>query len=318
MANEYPLVQAAQVTSEENYSTVIRNMIQEENPLLDMLPIVPVPMGNNQHGWWEETSQGSAATRAINGSWTPSYARFIPKTASLTIFGGEIKWDVQIPRLYGDRMPNFLQQQADAKARATYRKIEENLYEGDPAVDPNTFQGFRILAGERGMEFDMSGTGSTDATELTLAKLDEVLDAVWGNPFINCNQWTRRKINALMRTAGQSREMVDGGFGRQFESYAGVPIVINQRRNDLTTILGFDEDPGDGGDDSASLYVVNPIGPEEDQGVHVIIGAGSAFEAYGLGEDWDNPQEKSRLEATVGLVHKGNRGLARLRAIGQI
>ena len=121
-----------------------------------------------------------------------------------------------------------------------------------------------------------------------------------------------------MRTAGQSREMVDGGFGRQFESYAGVPIVINQRRNDLTTILGFDEDPGDGGDDSASLYVVNPIGPEEDQGVHVIIGAGSAFEAYGLGEDWDNPQEKSRLEATVGLVHKGNRGLARLRAIGQI
>lgn len=315
MANEYPLIDAAQVTSQENYSVVIRNMIQEENPLLDLLPMVPVPMGNNQHGWFEETSQGTASTRAINGSWTPNYARFIPKTASLTIFGGEIKWDRQIPNLYGDRMPNFLQHQAEAKARATYRKIEETLIEGDPAVDPNAFEGMRLLANERTMEFNL---GTSDREELTLSKLDEVLDAVYGSPFILCSQWHRRKVNALMRAAGQSREMVDTGFGRQIESYAGVPMVVNQRRNDLSTILGFDEDPGDAGDDASSLYVINPIGPEEDQGVHCIIGAGSAFEAYGLGEDWDNPQEKARLEATVGFVVKGNRGLARYSKIGQI
>jgi hypothetical protein len=316
MANEFPLVQAAAVTDDKNYSVVVRNMIQEENPILDLLPMVPVPIGNNQHGWFEETSQGTAATRAINGSWTPNYARFIPKTAGLTIFGGELKWDRQIPLLYGDRMPNFLEYQAEAKARATFRKIEETLIEGDPAVDPNAFDGMRLLAAERNMEF--KATSGTDRDELRLEQLDEVLDAVYGDPFILGSQWHRRKINALMRAAGQAREMVDGGFGRQFEAYAGKPIVINQRRNDLTTLLGFDEDPGDGGDDASSLYVLNPIGPEEDQGVHCIIGAGSAFEVYGLGESYDTPQEKKRLEATVGFVSKGNRGLARYKGIGQI
>lgn len=316
MANEFPLSQAAQVTSEENYGVVLRNLIQEENPLYDLLPVVPVPMGNNQHGWWEETSIGSASTRAINGSWTPSYARFIPKTESLAILGGEIKYDRQIPKLYGDRMPNFLEHQADAKARATHRKLEELLYEGDIAVDPYGFDGLRNRASERNMEFDFAN--GTDAGELTLAKLDEMLDAVVGSPFLNTSQWVRRKINALMRAEGQAREMVDGGFGRQFPSYANVPIVVNERRNDMSTLLGFDEDPGDGGDDAASIYLINPIGPEEDQGVHLIMGAGSMFDMYDLDESFDAPKEGRRLEVTAGVVAKGNRGFARGKGIGQI
>src|SRR5690606_16434861 len=168
-------------------------------------------------------SRGSADTRAINEGWVPSYARFIPKEASLTNFGGEIQRDVQLANLYGDRMPNWWEYQASAKARATYYKVEETIIEGDPAIDPNASLGLRGLAEEMGNVFDVAEGG--DAGELTLALLDEVIMEVGGDPFIWGNTWHLRKINALMRSAGQASEQVDSNFGRQIPSYAGTPFI---------------------------------------------------------------------------------------------
>ena len=57
--------------------------------------------------------------------------------------------------------------------------------------------------------------------------------------------------------------MVTTSLGEQLGAYANAPILVIQRRDDQSSILAFDEDPGDGGDDGASLYVANIGGSPE-------------------------------------------------------
>ena len=314
------LANAALVTSSPQ-SEGIRQQIEEENPLMDFAQWAVVPQGTNSLRWFEETSQGTAAFRAVNGSYTANHAQLRPYSEPLAILGGEISIDVAIPALYGNDLPGgIFDYQAMAKARAAYRKWQETVFEGDVGVDPNSFDGFRVRATERGMEFDATGSG-TDRAELTLAMLDELLDAVVGSKVIHANQFLRRKVNALMRAAGQAREMVGGEFGRQFESYAGAPIVIDERRNDMSTILGFTEDPGDGGDDAASIYVAHWGSTDEDQAVVAMVGASGGWDVVplnGPAGTQDAPLTKGRLEVYVGLATIGNRPLARLKGVGQI
>ena len=62
---------------------------------------------------------------------------------------------------------------------------------------------------------------------LTLAKLDELFDAVQGGAdVLFMNKTLRRKVNTLMRAAGQAQETVSDSFGRQIPAYAGTPIAV--------------------------------------------------------------------------------------------
>ena len=319
MAN-LSLANAAIVTSAPE-SAGVRQMIMEENPLMDFIQWAGIAEGVGSHRWFEETSQNTAAFRAINGSYTANHALLRPYNEPVAILGGEVAIDMAIPHLYGNDLPGgIMQYQLNAKARAAYRKFEETVFEGDTGIDPNSFDGLRIRTAERGMEFAGNGSG-TDRIELTLAMLDEVLMAVVGTKTIHLNQWLIRKINALMRAAGQARENVGGEFGRIYFSYADFPLVVQERTNDMTTILGFDEDPGDGGDDAASIYVVHWGSSEEDQAVVGLVGAGGAWDAYaltGAGGAEASPVDKARLEVYVGIAMHGNRAAARLKDIGQL
>lgn len=314
--NPFPLSQAAVVTSHPK-SAGIRQMIQEENPITDFMTFVPVPQGSAQRRWFEESGLPTTAFRGLYGSYDASYGRIVPKSDPVAILGGEFQVDRAIPNLYANDLPDFINRQLAMLARSAYREFEEAVFEGDTGVDANAFDGYRVRAAERGMEFDATGSG-TDRAELELSMLDEVFDAVPGSKVVHGNQWLRRKINALVRAAGQAREMVGGEFGRQYDSYAGVPYVIQERSNDMTTILDFDEDPGDGGDDAASLYVAHYGGPDEENAVMGILGAGGAWDAYSLGEDQTDPKNLWRLEVYPGISVQGNRALARLKGLGQI
>jgi hypothetical protein len=84
---------------------------------------------------------------------------------------------------------------------------------------------------------------------LTLAKLDELLDAVQGGPeVIFCNKTIRRKISTLARAAGQATEAVNDAFGRQLQAYAGVPIAVVEEDKDGNQIFPFTEPDLDNGD----------------------------------------------------------------------
>lgn len=318
MAN-LSLDNAAVVTSAPE-SSGIRQMIRERNPIMDYLQWAGTADGVGAHRWFEETSQGSAAFRAVNGTYTATHGALRPYSEPLAILGGEVAIDIAIPRLYGNDLPGgIMAYQLNAKARAAFRKFEETWFEGDGGIDPNSFDGLRVRATERGMEFN--GANATDRGELTLAMLDEVFDAVIGSKVLHANQWIKRKINALIRAQGAAIETVNSDFGVQMLSYAGVPIVIQERENDMTSILGFDEDPGDAGDDASSIYVCHYGGAEDDQAVVALVGAGGAWDAYATtdtGGAEASPVDKARLEVYVGMAWHGNRAAARLKGIGKI
>ena len=87
---------------------------------------------------------------------------------------------------------------------------------------------------------------------LTLAAIDMLIDAVVGRPdVLFMNKTLRRKVNALMREAGQATEIVNDAFGRQIPSYAGIPIAVIEEDEQDVEILGFDE-----AGFTASIYAV--------------------------------------------------------------
>src|SRR5690554_8066443 len=88
------------------------------------------------------------------------------------------------------------------RSRSAMMTFGHQLIEGDAGINPNSFDKLRVRAAERNMEFPMA---AGDVGELTLEKLDEVFDAVLGSKVVHLNQWLKRKINALMRAAGQAR-----------------------------------------------------------------------------------------------------------------
>ncbi len=292
--------------------------IVEEEPMLDFINFKQIPAGNSSYEWFEESDLPRAAFRAVGGSFTADTGIIVPRLEHLSILGGEMEIDVFIRDTQGSKLPDFIARHAAMKMRATTQKWLTEFFEGDVGIDPNGFDGLRVRASESSMDFSMSGT--TDIAALTLAKLDEVFDAVHGpnsSKVLCSNQFLRRKVSALVRAAGQAREMVARrNFGEQLEAYAGVQMVVIQKEHDQSTILDFDEDPGDGGDDAASMYCIK-FGNEQD--VFGIMGANGAFQFTNItGEKELNPRSLDRINAYVGLVTAHPRGFARLRDVGQL
>lgn len=201
----------------------------------------------------EETLPG-IAFRGVNGSYTESTGIVNPQVESLFIMGGTSNVDRALVKTQGD--VNNLRATYDAmKAKACALTFTSKFFNGDNASDPNEFDGLeRRLTGSQKIAAGSTSGGDT----LTLDMLDLLLDAVVGGAdVIFCNKTIRRKINKLIRAAGQASEMVTGAFGQQLLSYAGVPIGVIEQDKDGNEILPFTEvNPGGGTAASTSIYAV--------------------------------------------------------------
>ena len=141
------------------------------------------------------------------------------------------------------------------KAKAASLYFTKIFFEGDSESYPKQFDGLALrLTGDQLVPMGSTASGDT----LTLAKLDLLIDSVQGGPdVLFMNKTMRRKVNSLMRSAGQATEVVSDAFGRQINAYAGVPIGIIEDDESGDAILDFDEAcPGGGSDLGTSIYAV--------------------------------------------------------------
>ena len=131
------------------------------------------------------------------------------------------------------------------KAKAAALLFTKKFFKGNSQTSPKEFDGLETrLTGAQ--VISMGG-------QLTLTELDELIDQVVGGPdALFMNKTLRRKVNALMRAAGQAIETVSDAFGRQINAYAGVPIGIIEEDNEGNQILDFDE----GASNYSSIYAV--------------------------------------------------------------
>jgi hypothetical protein len=142
--------------------------------------------------------------------------------------------------------------------------------------------------------------------------VDELIDAIQGTPdLLLMNAKMRRKVNNLIRAAGQATEVVNDQFGRRIDAYAGIPIGVVGDDSEGNAILGFDEDDGSSNLDTTSIYAIR-FGLDCLHGIQT-----EAMSVRDLGELDSKPALRTRIEWYSGFVVKHPKAVARLKWINQ-
>jgi hypothetical protein len=244
------LLEAAKLVQDPLQRGVIE-IFPRVSPVLERLPFFNV--NGQAYKYNQEQTLPGIAFRGINESYTESTGVVNPCVEALYILGGLSYVDRALVKTQGN--VNDLRAVYDSmKAKAAALEYTKKFFKGDNSTDPDEFDGLENrLTGDQKIAAGSTSGGDT----LTLAMVDILLDAVQSPDVLFMNKTMRRKINSLMRSAGQAIETVNDAFGRQINAYAGVPIAVVEEDKDGEQILAFDEEcPGGGSDVGTSLYAV--------------------------------------------------------------
>lgn len=201
------------------------------SPIFKYLPFLTI--NGNAYTYNQEKTLPNVGFRGLNENYTANTGVINPVTESLKIYGGISQTDRSLTKTQGN--VNDIRAIHDGlKAKAAALKFTTSFFNGDSQSDPKEFDGLaRRLTGNQVIQINGS---------LTLEALDRVIDRVVGRPdVIFCSKAIRRKINALMRAAGQAKETVTDAFGRQINAYGGIPIETIDEDSAGAEVLGFDE-----------------------------------------------------------------------------
>jgi hypothetical protein len=207
--------------------------LASKSVILSRLPVKSIP--GSADTYRRQTKLPALATRAIGANFTATKGKIDRLAEPLAVLGGAITIDNAELKMKGTSIAAEMQTHAESMAL----HFDKLFISGDAATNPTDFDGIynRLSTGQVVAQGNTAG-GDT----LTLAKLDEMIDAVLGKPtLLVCNKTMRRKINTLSRAAGQAYEIVTDGFGRQITTYQGIPIVEPEYDETDTAILPFTE-----------------------------------------------------------------------------
>lgn len=217
----------------DDIDVAVIDEFRKESAVLDSLVFDDVvnPAGGGAtltYGYRRLVSQPTAATRAINAEYTPSEVTTTRFTTDLAVMGGSFQVD-RILAQVGPSASSAVTLNMTQKIKATRTKFQDEVINGDTAVDTNSFDGldkaltgstteFRAASVTDWTDFDTTGREAFVA----LDDLDEWLSLLDGVPTIVLgNAKALAKVRALARRAGQyTRDPVDGLVGAQ-----GRPIV---------------------------------------------------------------------------------------------
>jgi hypothetical protein len=223
---------------------VVETVIKD-SPILQQMPFIEV-MGNSLTYNQEKTLPG-IDFYDVGDTWNESTPTFEQKTATLKIIGG----DADVDNFLKATRSNVQDLEAaviEMKARALRHKFEEIFIYGDSEISAKQFDGIRKLIDtetESDQVVAMSATGS----ELTLDKLDELIDTVKGGKpdMLLMSRRSRRKINSLVRESGSMLATERDSWGNFIQLWDGIPIGVNDWILDTHTIAGGVETSTTGG-----------------------------------------------------------------------
>lgn len=228
---EYLTLLEASKLSQDSLRAGVIEIFPRSSAVLERLPFFGI--AGNSYTYNREQTLPNVSFRGLNQSYDPDTGVINPISESLVILGGLSQVDRALVKTQGS-VNNLRAIHDGAKAKAAALEYTRCFFKGNSGDNNKEFDGLQTrLTGDQ--TIDMNGT-------LTLATLDQLIDAVIGSPdVLFMNKTMRRKVNALMRAAGQATETVSDVFGRQINVYAGVPIGIIEEDSSGDEILGFDE-----------------------------------------------------------------------------
>jgi hypothetical protein len=216
---------------------------RKESALLDALPFDDAvnPSGGGGtlvYGYRRLTTQAGAAFRAIGSEYVPGEVVTTPFTVELKPLGGSFDVDRVTARV-GAAASGAVALNLAQKIKATRTKFQDEVINGDTAVDANGFNGLDKALVGTSTEFGLGEVTDwrdfdTDqrASFKGLDALDEWLSSLDGAPtMIFGNKKALARVRALARRSGMyTKDPIDdllGANGRPVvrESYGGVTFV---------------------------------------------------------------------------------------------
>jgi len=238
------LDEAAKLSNDMLLQGVVETIVKD-SPILQQMPFIEIV--GNVLTYNQEKTLPTIDFYDVGDTWAESTPTFEQKTANLKIMGG----DADVDNFLKATRSNIQDLEAavvELKAKALRDKFEETFIYGDSSVNAKQFDGLRELidtATASDQVIAMDGTGAT----LTLAKLDELIDAVKGGKpnILLMSRRSRRKINALVRAAGGMIESDRDKWGNFIQLWDGIPIGVNDWILDTHVLTGGVETATTGG-----------------------------------------------------------------------
>lgn len=310
------------VMSSDAYERGVIERFKLTSDFIKLLPQKPIK-GTTYKYRVEEVAPG-VSWRDVNQGYPESTGVIAPRIESTMIVGGDVFLDnalLRNQRSGGDAL-DLKAEQYDLKARSLAREIERAYFEGDDLVNPSEMPGLRRrLTGSQVIPAAV-GAGAT----LTLPMMDSLADACdlsIGTLHFFMSKANRRKLTNLALAQGNSVNITYSSVsdsGATIERYGGAPIHIVEDGWDASTLLAFDEDPGNGTATSSSIYAVMF---DEQMGVCGLISGGDGDPLVSVREVGETtatgtgnpPGILGRIECYPGLMVKSPRCAARLRNV---
>ncbi len=223
------LAEGAKLSNDIILQGVIETIVQE-SPILQMLPFVEIT--GNGLTYNRENVNPAATFFDVGDTWTEGTPTFTQITTPLKIIGG----DADIDNYLLTTRNNVQDLQAAVirlRAKAVQQKFEDTFLNGDSAVDTKSFDGIdKLTVGGQSLTLGANGAS------LTLAKLDELVDAVKGGPpaMLLMSKRTRRSLNTLARATGSLLQADRNDFGQMVQFYDGIPVAISDYIGDAKTV----------------------------------------------------------------------------------
>lgn len=298
------LLEASKLYSGEVQRQAVIEMFAASSDILEVLPFVTI--NGNAYKYNREAALPGIAFRAVNEAYTASAGVINPVTESLVIAGGDLDVDRFIVETEGTGVRTTHE---GLKIKSLSASITNNFLKGDSSTEVRQFDGLqKRLTGTQ-----LISSGTTQAGDpLSLAKLDELIDAVDSPTHLIMNRTLVRLLTVAARTTtvGGNITYELNQFGRRIVSYNGLRILTGYQANLNTAILPFTEAAATAGGTSAtSIYCVNFA----DGGV---VGLQSSdIDVRDLGELDSAPVYRTRVEWYIAIAVLNSRAAARLYGI---
>jgi len=299
------LLEAAKLVSGNVQRAGIIELFARNSEILAALPFDDIPGGALTYN--QEGALPGVAFRGVNEAYTEGVGVINPVTEVLTIAGGDLDVDRSLIRTRG---PGIRAVHEAMKVKALAQTWHLKFIKGDSSSSPKEFDGLQSrLTGAQ----LVSNSSSTGGAALSLAKLDEAIDAVDDATHLIMSKAMRRKFAVAQRTTsiGGYVTFDQDQFGQQVTSYNGLPILIADA-SDIASGnrgLAFDETPSGGGSDSTSVYAV-----AFREGMLTGIQNGT-IEVMDLGQQDSKPVMRTRIEWLSGMALMHPRAACRLADI---
>lgn len=298
------LIEAAKQYSNDPVRSAVIELYARSTALLSVLPFNGI--SGNALRYNQEGTLPGIGFRGVNEGYSESTGVINPVTEPLVIAGGDLDVDTYILKTMGE---DHRASQEAMKIKSLAHKWVNTFFKGDSQSTPREFDGLQVrLTGSQ--LIDAGSTSGGDA--LSLAKLDELIDAVDSPSCLCMNKTMRRLLSAAARTTGVTGYLTytKDALGRPVTMYNDLPIVIVGDNGDVYNTLDFTEaNPGGGSNVGTSIYCLG-FGDDMLTGIQ-----NGDIEARDLGELQTKPAKRTRVEWFNGIALFHPRAAARLRGI---